>query len=99
MTLTVIAFALFAKFYSPQWLLWFVPLALLLPLPRWAWIVLVAHDLLSFVQFPVLFDALHPDALWYHGVVALRTLALVVLGIAVWRVTTHQQPSPQPQHA
>ena len=56
--LAVLLFLTFSVFYSPQWWLWLA--VLLVPLARrHPWLVgyVVAHDLWTFLHFPVLFDA------------------------------------------
>lgn len=55
--IVLIVFASLQMFFSPQWLLWFVPL--LVPLARRSWLLLglvVAFDLLTYVSFPVVYD-------------------------------------------
>lgn len=55
--IVLIVFASLQQFFSPQWLLWFVPL--LVPLARKSWvllILLVVFDLLIYSSFPVVFD-------------------------------------------
>lgn len=54
--LSILCFMLFAKFYSPQWLLWVTPMLILL-VRRPAEIGgIVVLDLVTFVYFPLLFD-------------------------------------------
>jgi hypothetical protein len=60
--IAMILFLTFQVFYSPQWWLWLA--VLLVPLvPRHRWLVayIVAHDLLTYFHFPVLFDTLTTD--------------------------------------
>lgn len=54
--LVLVAFAVLAVFWSPQWLLWFLPI--LVPLARrdrWLIIAAVGIDLVNYLSFPVLF--------------------------------------------
>ncbi|MBI3963738.1 MAG: DUF2029 domain-containing protein [Candidatus Kerfeldbacteria bacterium] len=90
--LAVGAFILFAKFHSPQWHLWLLPLLVLLPLPRWAVAMVVAHDAVSFVQFPILFDTVGPTAGWYLAAASIRTALLIGLLIVVARIAGRRLP-------
>ncbi len=61
-------------FFSPQFLLWFLPLLLLAPVARsvrWAG-MLVALDLVTYAWFPLVFDAAGPTGPWSEGVALLR---------------------------
>ncbi len=93
--LTVSGFLLVNKVFSPQYVLWLLPLAALAR-PRWrpflAWQAAEAGLLLArfyfFVSFPMGKDD-QPvegiDASWFLGAVVLRDLALVALAAAVVR--------------
>ena len=55
----LIAFLTFSVFYSPQWYQWLAVLLIpLVPRHRWLIGVIVFHDLMSYLHFPVLFDAI-----------------------------------------
>lgn len=53
----LIVFVALAVFWSPQWMLWFLPLVVpLVPRSRWAYTsAVVALDLLNYYTFPILF--------------------------------------------
>lgn len=56
-TILLVVFASLQQFFSPQWLLWFVPL--LVPLARRSWfliVLLVVLDLVIYLSFPLVFD-------------------------------------------
>ena len=72
--ITLLAFMLLAKFYSPQWILWVVPLFIVLPLRRVDYILLVSFDLVSFIQFPVFFDMFGASSGEYFIIVLVRTI-------------------------
>lgn len=98
--LAVGAFILFAKFHSPQWHLWLLPLLVLLPLPRWAIAMIAAHDVVSFVQFPILYDTVGPTTGWYLAAASIRTALLVGLLIVVARIAVRRSPdAPAPLSA
>jgi hypothetical protein len=55
-TISILFFFIFAKFYSPQWVLWITPLLILLA-NDWKdifWII--ALDLSSYILFPIVYD-------------------------------------------
>lgn len=55
MVLTV--FMLFSRLYSPQWLLWILPLMLIVAGDAWDNAVIVAYATLSYLEFPILYVA------------------------------------------
>jgi hypothetical protein len=80
----VILFLSFQLFYSPQWWQWLS--VLLVPLVRrHAWLLwyVIAHDLLTYLHFPVMFDALGTTALSEPVGPALRE-AHVWLRAGMW---------------
>ena len=87
--LVLLAFTQLAVFWSPQWLVWFLPLAVPLAAKerRTAWAVL-AVDATGYLSFPVLWHLVwgHLPAEWRPPVtetlIALRSLAWAWLG---WR--------------
>ena len=52
----ILCFMLFAKFYSPQWLLWILPFLILRAQTRRDVIMIVLFDLLTYLKFPIAFD-------------------------------------------
>lgn len=67
-------FVLASKFYSSQWELWWLPFALLIIRKPVEWILLVAISLLNYLQAPVLFTLIGPNAFWFDVVVVIRVL-------------------------
>jgi hypothetical protein len=81
--LTVLCFMTFAKFYSPQWILWVSPMLILLVRRRWEIVGLVVLDLVTFVYFPLLFDE---HRTWLNPVIAAKTVVIAAwLGYLLWR--------------
>lgn len=85
--LSTLCFILFAKFGSPQWLLWSTPVCLLFASRRWEAWCLAVLDLSSYAYFPVLY---HWNGWqWYSKpfVIAalVKTLALAVLTASLLR--------------
>jgi Gpi18-like mannosyltransferase len=52
----ILVFLLFAKFYSPQWLLWLTPLLILLVRDWKDAVWIVALDLFTYLMFPIGYD-------------------------------------------
>ncbi|MEA3249597.1 MAG: hypothetical protein U9Q03_04565 [Patescibacteria group bacterium] len=71
----LIPLTVFARFFSPQWILWITPLVLLVANRR-ALLALLAFDLLIYLQFPVLFT-IDPFHISYDLVTILRTVVLL----------------------
>lgn len=81
--LSVICFILFAKFYSPQWILWIAPLLLLLARTRGEIAGIVLFDLVTFLYFPHIYYLEDKHPLWFPGIIALKT---VLLGWWLWQL-------------
>lgn len=69
----VVLFVTFQQFYSPQWWQWLA--VLLVPLVRrhpWLFAYVIAHDLLTYLHFPILFDSIGTSEVeeWGGGIVA-----------------------------
>jgi Glycosyltransferase family 87 len=104
--LSIAGFMLFAKFYSPQWIIWLMPfLALWLagdgtrppPIARVA--AVVGFDLLTTLYFPLLFDgyARAPGLRGlYFGVLVVKSALLLGLAVALARsLATDRADDPQ----
>jgi hypothetical protein len=57
-----IAFVVFMRFQSPQWVVWITPLAILASRDAIDIGAVVAQDILSYVYFPLAYDAFGPQA-------------------------------------
>lgn len=104
----VLGFAQFGKVFSPQWVCWVVPLALLLaPRSRLCVALVVLLQLLIYVQIPVLYyermgvpgaTLANADAFW--AVCDLRIMLLFVFWAwslaAFLRTVRHSEPDPVP---
>jgi hypothetical protein len=55
--LVIACFILFARIYSPQWILWLAPFLILSVENQWDVIWIVAGGLVTYLAFPVIFDA------------------------------------------
>ena len=83
--ISFLAFIFFSKFYSPQWMIWVVPL-LILRIKTRPWMALiVAWDAVSYLLFPVLYDiyGIHDSApgLIFSAAVLTKTALLVTFAI------------------
>ncbi len=82
MALAVLVFTFFSRFYSPQWIIWFVPLVVLIGDRRLAGLV-VGYDLLNYLSFPLIWQVWGPFS-WQFISVSLLIVALQA-GV-LWRL-------------
>ena len=74
MVIMLLCFLLFAKFYSPQYILWLVPLALLAARSWSDVLLIIALDLVHYFSFPLIYDAFGWESTLYAGMALARTL-------------------------
>ncbi|MDD5039541.1 MAG: hypothetical protein PHY34_00135 [Patescibacteria group bacterium] len=75
--IAVTLFLLCSRFYSPQWILWFVPLIIVCR-PRWYEVALViAYDVINYFAYPVVWQ------LWGNWTPAFTTASLLLVAIAM----------------
>jgi uncharacterized membrane protein len=55
--LIITMFVLFARIYSPQWLVWILPFLILAAKDKLDLIVIVVYSVVAYLGFPVVFDA------------------------------------------
>jgi hypothetical protein len=100
MAAITLAFVLFARFQSPQWLLWIAPLALVGAVRTLDLALVIAIDLLSYLYFPVIYDLLGEKSGWIAGVILLISiLRIVQLTILVWPAERNRSTALQPSEA
>ncbi len=85
--LSIMCFMLFAKFCSPQWILWIVPLLVLLVRTPSEMAGIVVLDLVIYVYFPYIYYLQDKHPLWFPGIIALKTL---MLGIWILHLLRHE---------
>lgn len=100
--LILVTTVLLNPFFSPQFLIWYVPLLLLLtirPTPAWA-ALLVLLDLSTFVQFPVVFDLAGPFGAMTTAAILVRSVISAVAIAVLARVALPTlRRTPVPTHA
>ncbi len=72
--LSILCFMLFAKFSSPQWILWIVPLLVLLARTPGEIIGIVALDLVTYVYFPSVYYMQDKHYLLFPGIITLKSI-------------------------
>jgi hypothetical protein len=77
--LSILMFMLFAKFYSPQWILWFSPLWIQSSRKTSDLLWLAAFDLATLLHFPIAYDVFGPDSVAFMLIVLVRTLIMIGL--------------------
>ena len=75
--LAILGFMLFAKFYSPQWWLWIIPLLILMANSKKDVILIVAFDLLTYAYFPFIYGLKFTFPFLLTGVVILKTIFII----------------------
>jgi hypothetical protein len=80
LTAATLAFVLFSRFQSPQWVVWITPLALLAASARGELVLVIAQDVAAYLYFPLAYDrfgpASAPFAFAVGAVTAIRLLLL-----------------------
>lgn len=82
MTLAVLVFTFFSRFYSPQWILWLVPLIVLVGDKRLALLV-IGYDILNYFSFPLFWQVWGPFSLGY---IIVSALIISVQAIMIYRL-------------
>lgn len=89
---TFIAYLLWSKGYSPQWMLYLMAfICILMPNLRGA-IILITLDMLYVLEWPVTFILLRADAGYLAALVIIRTLILIGLAFLFWGLLSAQRP-------
>lgn len=78
MALVVLTFILFAKFYSPQWILWFLPFLVLIISSKEI-ILLIAYDIINYIAFPLIYDGLGSYNIGFDMITLARSILLIWL--------------------
>lgn len=75
--LALLTFLLFAKFYSPQWILWVSPFLILKARKKADVLWLILFDLLTYLYFPIGFDIFGEASGAFMLLIALKTIFLI----------------------
>lgn len=84
--LAVIIFAHIGKIYSPQWEIWWLPLALLVMRGRFEWTILIIIDVLNYVMFPlipILFQSVGFRTFYFDALVIFHAAAVLLLSVSI----------------
>ncbi|MFA5051533.1 MAG: hypothetical protein WC544_00540 [Patescibacteria group bacterium] len=103
-TIVIAVYILFSPYYSPQWLLWLVPLLLLWRASTVAGLAAFAYGLMAYLEFPIAINVFGFDSIQYNMLVLARTVLLVsivVIGAVQLRrrADTAVPPAPLPLHS
>jgi len=93
MTVVTLTMVLFARFHSPQWLLWFSPLALIACATGYEIALLVASDILTYLYFPIAYDLSGPRSPLFSMVLGLLIAVRVVFAISLLRPVAWARPT------
>ncbi len=75
--LAIVLFITFSRIDSPQWILWYLPPALMFVRDRRTVLALAAVACWNYVVFPVAFDAFGARSGWFSAAVLVKDLALL----------------------
>ncbi|MCF6277204.1 MAG: glycosyltransferase 87 family protein [Anaerolineales bacterium] len=96
-TIVIISFILFSNIYSPQWLLWFMPLLILVNADYPKDILFIAmYNFLIYLTYPIIYDMPAPV---YVPMAATQGISIILLTIILNRIYTNLNRKPSPYHA
>jgi len=75
--LALLTFLLFAKFYSPQWILWVSPFLILNARKKADVLWIILFDLLTYLYFPIGFDLFGDTSSVFMLMIVIKTLFLI----------------------
>lgn len=81
LTLAILLFTFFSRFYSPQWVLWFFPLLILVVRNRLALGLIIVYDILNYVTFPIVWQSIGFNSVQF--ITASLVLGAIVLTLAL----------------
>ncbi|MFH1207664.1 MAG: hypothetical protein V1668_03600 [Patescibacteria group bacterium] len=81
--IVILIYILFSPYYSPQWLLWLVPLLMVWQPTRLAALFVIAYGLSGYLEYPVAINIFGFDSIHYNMLVLLRTVLLVGMLVIV----------------
>jgi len=79
---SILVFMLFAKFYSPQWILWILPFLILRARNIKDVFMIVLFDIVTYFYFPVIYDGYQPLLI---PIIIVKTIILLYFTFAVFR--------------
>ena len=85
MALAVIIFTIFSRFYSPQWILWWLPLLILVINQKREIILLVTFDIINFLAYPLIWQIWGPFSAAYTAVSIVIVILLSIITLFVIR--------------
>jgi hypothetical protein len=97
--LAVIIFAHVGKIYSPQWEIWWLPLALLVMRGRFEWTLLIIIDVLNYIMFPlipILFESVGFRTFYFDAIVIFHAATVFLLCFSISRSLFKRPPGAQP---
>ncbi|MFA6099126.1 MAG: hypothetical protein WCV50_06350 [Patescibacteria group bacterium] len=81
--LFILIYIQFSPYYSPQWILWILPLFILSAV-GWKGVgAFIFYDLLNYLQFPVVWDYIGHSSTIFAMIVIVRSIVFVIL---IWQI-------------
>lgn len=84
-SLAILIFLLFSRFYSPQWILWFLPLLVLVINSKLEIVLLIAYDIVNYLAFPVIWQSWGFDSMLFTIASSVLVVIIIVLIIILLR--------------
>jgi len=85
MSMAILIFLLFSRFYSPQWILWFLPLLVLVINSKLEIILLIVYDIINYLAFPVIWQSWGFDSILFTIASSVLVVIIIVLIIILLR--------------
>ncbi len=79
LTVAILGFLIFSRFYSPQWIIWFLPLLMLVTKNVRTIMLIIIYDLLNFLAFPIIWQLWGP----LSTVFVIISILIVSIGIII----------------
>lgn len=77
--LIISLFVLFARIYSPQWLVWILPFLILAARDKIDLIIIVAYGIVAYLGFPIVFDAVGKSSPLMFVMSAMNFILLAII--------------------
>ncbi len=85
----ILIYVLFSPYYSPQWLLWLVPLLVLWQPKKLAELFVVAYGLIGYLEYPAAINIFGFYSTHFNMLVLLRTVLLIGILVVVCQQIKH----------
>jgi cytochrome c oxidase assembly factor CtaG len=98
--LTLMVTIFFSQYRSPQYIVWFSPIAaILIAEDIWGIAAFICTQLVAFVEFPLMFYTLYVnDHFTSPFALGFFTIDFILLGFLLWRALVKKDVNPVPEN-